>query len=402
MNWRRCEHSRRRDDDACERLHVGVARRDLIGSTCRRTRIERGVSGMEFTYEALPQRVIFGPGKRAEIATEVDRLGGERVFLIADSGAHSFGDEVAAALGGRVGVRWGEAVQHVPEELAARARSLATESNADLIVSIGGGSSTGLAKAIAASHNLPIIAIPTTYAGSEQTTIYGVTGDRHKEVGKNPAVLPKAVIYDAELTVGLPASVTGPSAFNALAHSVEALYAPGHNPVTTALAMDGVRAIHRSLPTVMATPSDLAARGELLYGAYLSGMALGATAAAFHHKICHVLGGAFNLVHADAHSVILPHAIAFLAPALPDEMARLGDALGAPGSDPAVALWDLASASKVPTNLQALGLQRTDLDDAARRAFADIPQTAPRPFTEADLLGLLTRAFDGRRPGGDT
>ena len=242
--------------------------------------------------------------------------------------------------------------------------------------------------------------MPTTYAGSEQTTIYGVTGNRHKEVGKNPAVLPKTVIYDPELTLSLPTFVTGPSAFNALAHSVEALYAPGCNPVTSALALDGVRAIHRSLPTVMASPTDVEARGNLLYGAYLSGMALGATAAAFHHKICHVLGGAFNLVHADAHSVILPHAIAFNAPALPAEMARLAEALGVPGGDPAAALWDLAVASNVPTTLEALGLERDDLAEAARRAYADIPRDNPRPFDEDDLLGLLTRAFDGTRPGG--
>jgi maleylacetate reductase len=356
---------------------------------------------MKFTYEALPQRIVFGPGTRSEITNEVDRLGGQRVFLIADGAAATAGSEAAAALGDRVVIRWNEAVQHVPEELAARARASATESGADLIVTIGGGSSTGLGKAIAASHNLPIIAIPTTYAGSEQTTIYGVTGDRHKEVGRNAAVLPKAVIYDAELTLGLPPFVTGPSAFNALAHSVEALYAPGHNPVTTALAMDGVRAIHRSLPTVMAAPTNLAARGELLYGAYLSGMALGATAAAFHHKICHVLGGAFNLVHADAHSVILPHAIAFQMPALPAEMARLADALGVPGGNPASALWDLAQASQVPTTLESLGLGHGDLPEAARRAFADIPQTNPRPFTEADLLALLESAFAGTRPGSD-
>lgn len=359
---------------------------------------------MEFVYEALAQRVLFGPGRRRIIAAEVEQLGAQRVFLIADQAASWVGDEVATLLGGRVAQRWGEAIQHVPEELAARARGAVTDVGADLVVSIGGGSATGLAKAIAASHGLRIVAIPTTYAGSEQTTIYGVTGNRHKEVGKNPAVLPVTVIYDAELTVGLPAAVTGPSAFNALAHSVEALYAPGHNPVTTALALEAVRAIHRSLPVVMATPGDVDARGELLYGAYLSGMALGATAAAFHHKICHVLGGAFNLVHADAHSVVLPHAIAFNAPVLPGEMTRLAEALGVPGGDPAAALWDLAVASRVPTSLAALGLGRDDLAEAARRAaieVANLPAPGnPRPCDEADLLALLQRAYDGTRPGG--
>jgi alcohol dehydrogenase class IV len=169
-----------------------------------------------FVYEALPQRVVFGPGRRAEIATEVDRLGVSRVFQITDGAATAIGDELAAVLGHRVTQRWGEAIQHVPEDLAARARAAVTECGADAVITIGGGSATGLGKAIAASHNLPIIAVPTTYAGSEQTTIYGVTGNRHKEVGKNPAVLPKTVIYDPELTLGLPTSVSGPSAFNAL------------------------------------------------------------------------------------------------------------------------------------------------------------------------------------------
>ena len=274
---------------------------------------------------------MFGPGRVSEVADEVDRLGVGRVFLIADSQAKVLADDVAAQLGDRLAGRWHEVVQHVPVELAERAREAVTESAADAVVCLGGGSSTGLAKAIALTHRLPIIAVPTTYAGSEMTTIYGLTGGRHKQTGTSPDVLPKVVVYDPLLTLGLPPSVTGPSAFNALAHSVEALYATGCNPVTTALALEGVRAIARSLPAVMADGSDVAGRSDLLYGAYLSGIALGTTSAGLHHKLCHVLGGTFNLVHADAHAAVLPHAVAFNAPALPDEMARLADALGAPG-----------------------------------------------------------------------
>jgi maleylacetate reductase len=351
-----------------------------------------------FVYEALAQRVLFGPGRRAEVGDEVARLGGTRVFLVYDAFA---GDEVADLLSARsdlaIAAIWREVIQHVPGELAERARQSATDNTADVLVSVGGGSSTGLAKAIALTHRLPIVAIPTTYAGSEQTQIYGITGDRHKRTGKDPIVQPRSVLYDPELTIGLPPNVTGPSAFNALAHSVEALYAPGHNPVTSALAMEGVRAIHQSLPTVMAAPDDIDARGTLLYGAYLSGIALGATAAAFHHKICHVLGGTFNLVHADTHSVILPHAVAFNAPALPAEMRRLEIALGATPGDAAGALWDLAVDSKVPTSLAQLGLAVDDLPEAARRAAAEITDN-PRPFTEADILGLLERAHRGERP----
>ena len=199
--------------------------------------------------------------------------------------------------------------------------------------------------------------MPTTYAGSEQTTIYGLTGGRHKQTGKDPVVLPKAVVYDPELTLGLPPDVTGPTAFNALAHSRRGAVGTEANPVTTALALEGVRAIAASLPRVMAEPGDLDARSQLLYGAYLSGVALGTTSAGLHHKICHVLGGTFNLVHADAHSVVLPHAVAFNAPVLPDEMARLADALGAPGDDPAGALWDLARRRTCRPRSPQLGLR---------------------------------------------
>jgi maleylacetate reductase len=355
-----------------------------------------------FTYDQLPARIVFGPGRLAEVGAEVERLGGRKVMLISDWAAAAAASEVAGQLGSHLVLPWDEVAQHVPVELAERARSAATDSSIDCVVCIGGGSSTGLAKAIALSHAVPIVAVPTTYAGSEQTPIYGLTGGRRKETGKNSIVQPKTVVYDPELTLGLPPNVTGPSAFNALAHSVESLYAPGHNPITTALALEGVRAIHDSLPTVMASPGDVAARGTLLYGAYLSGVALGTTASGLHHKLCHVLGGRFNLVHADAHSVILPHAIAFNAPALPEEMARLAAALGVPDGNPASALWDLAVASNVPTRLADLKghdglLKREDLAGAAHAAAEEITVN-PRPVTEADLLGILERAYEGARP----
>jgi maleylacetate reductase len=360
-----------------------------------------------FSFDQLAARIVFGAGSVASVADEARRLGVRRVMLIHDGAAAPVADGIAGRLGDDMVLRWDEVAQHVPVGLAERARQAATASAADAVLCVGGGSSTGLAKAIALTHGVPIVAVPTTYAGSEQTTIYGLTGGRHKQTGRDPGVLPRVVVYDPELTVGLPPQVTGPSAFNALAHSVEALYAPGHNPITSALAMEGVRAIRQSLPVVMASPGDVPARGALLYGAALSGMALGATAAAIHHKICHVLGGMFNLVHADAHSVILPHAVAFNAAALPAEMARLAEALGEPGGDPAAALWDLAVASRVPTRLADLhgthtdggaGPLRRDQLPAAAARMADEITDNPRPVSEADLLGILQRAFDGLRP----
>ena len=355
-----------------------------------------------FTFDQLPARIVFAPGALARVGEEVDRLGTAHVMLIHDNATAEQAGLIAEQLGARLAIRWGEVAQHVPVELAERARAAATERGIDAVVTLGGGSSTGLAKAIALTHRVPIVAVPTTYAGSEQTTIYGLTGGQHKQTGKDPIVLPRVVVYDPELTLGLPGCVTGPSAFNALAHSVEALWAPGNNPITSALALEGVRAIASSLPTVMAEPANVDARGDLLYGAALSGMALGATAAGLHHKLCHVLGGRFNLVHADAHSVVLPHALAFNAPALPAEMARLAQALGVPGDDPAGALWDLAHRSQVPTRLADLSgsdgpMQRELLAEAAATAAAEITVN-PRPVTEPDLLGILERAFDGTRP----
>jgi maleylacetate reductase len=360
--------------------------------------------GPVFDYEARPQRVVFGPGRRREVAAEVDRLGRSRAILISGATAE-IGDELAGVLGGRLAGRWDEFVQHVPVELAERARAFVDDRDADVVVTVGGGSATGLAKAIALTHRLPIVAVPTTYAGSEQTPIYGLTGGRDKQTGKDPVVQPVSVVYDTELTLVLPPEVTGPSAFNALAHSVEGMYAEGHNPVTTALALEACRAIANALPLVMERPADLAARGGLLFGAYLSGVVLGATSAGLHHKIAHVLGGTYDLVHADAHSVLLPHVVAFNAAAVPDEFARLADALGVAGGDPAVALWELAAASRVPTALadlksqhEGVALAPDDLTEVARRVAAEAPPN-PRPVDAGELLALLKAAYEGGRPG---
>ena len=355
-----------------------------------------------FTFEQLPMRVVFAAGAVASIGDEVRRCKAERVMLIHDAIAKATADFVAEQLDSLLATRWDEVAQHVPLELAERARAAATNAKVDLIVCIGGGSATGLAKAIALTSRVPIVAVPTTYAGSEQTSIYGLTDTAHKQTGKDPIVLPRVVVYDPELTLDLPPQVTGPSAFNALAHSVESLYATGCNPITSALALEAVRAIADSLPKVMRSPRDVEARGGLMYGAALSGMALGATSAGLHHKICHVLGGMFNLVHADAHSVVLPHAIAFNAPALPTEMRRLAEALGSPGRDPAALLWDLAVNSQVPTKLADLAgsdgpLKRDNLSAVAEAAAKEITAN-PRPVSAKELLVLLEHAYDGVRP----
>jgi maleylacetate reductase len=349
-----------------------------------------------FTYESLPSRVIFGVGALRDVGEEVARLGTTRIFLIADAQAKAIGDEVAEALGPAVAARWDEVAQHVPVELAERARAAADAARADLVVTIGGGSSTGLAKAVALTSGLAILAVPTTYAGSEMTPIYGLTG-RHKETGRSLAVLPKVVVYDPALTTGLPPGVTGPSGFNAIAHCVEALYGPGHNPVTSLMALEGVRAIGRSLPAAVADGRDLDARTDVLYGAWLAGVALGATGTALHHKVCHALGGTYDLVHGDVNAVMLPHAVAFNTPGAPDDMRRVAEALGAPDGDAARALYDLAVAIGAPTSLEAIGMPYDGLDEAAERAAADTTVN-PVPVTPAAVRSMLERAWRGQRP----
>lgn len=350
-----------------------------------------------FVYTQRERKLVFGVGTRHGLVQYLNELESQKVFVISDPNGASALTDIVAPCAARVVHIWTDVRQHVPEDLAASAREEVTRAGADTLLTFGGGSSTGLAKAIALSHELPIIAIPTTYAGSEQTTIYGVTGNRHKQTGSNPKVLPRVSIYDAELTLELPKNVTGASAFNALAHCVNGLSAKGANPVTSAIALEGVRAIVESLPSVMAHPRDVSARERLQYGAAMAGITLGDTSTGLHHKICHVLGGAFNLTHADTHSVILPHSTAFNADALPREMAQLREALGCSRGDEAGALWDLAKRSGVPTSLKQLGLESSNLKEAAERAVNEISSN-PRSVTAELLEVLLQSAFAGGRP----
>ena len=355
-----------------------------------------------FTYVASRGRVVFGVGAVEQIIAELRVLDIDCVFLIADGSAPAIGDRVQTLLGKQMAGRWNEVVQHVPVELAERALDAAERSGADAVVCVGGGSSTGLAKAIVLTTEWPIIAIPTTYAGSEMTSIYGMTGGAQKRTGKDPVVLPQTVIYDPALTVDLPANVTGPSAFNAIAHCVEALYGPGHNPVISVLALESIRAISTSLGRVIASPRDLDARGDLLYGAYLAGIALGATGTALHHKACHVLGGMFGLVHGDMNSVMLPHALACNASAVPDVAARVADALGTPaGVSAAAALYDLAVSVGAPVSLREIGMPESGIAAAAPH-IVSVTNAAvganPRVIDVASVTAMLDAAYRGLRP----
>jgi maleylacetate reductase len=350
-----------------------------------------------FTYQAHPARVVFGAGALQQLPAEIERLGARRALVLCTPGQADAGARVAALLGERAAGVFAKAAMHVPIESAREARDEARRVGADCAVAIGGGSTTGLGKAIALDSGLPIIAIPTTYAGSEMTPIYGITEGGLKTTGRDARVLPKCVIYDPELTLGLPFAVTVSSAFNAIAHAAEGLYAPDANPVVSLMAEEGIRACVAALHALQADASDLNARTDALYGAWLCGMVLGATTMGLHHKLCHTLGGSFNLPHADVHTVVLPHALAYNAGAAPDALRRIGRALGADADDVPRALQDLARRFGAPTSLAALGMPADGLDRAADLAVSNA-YANPRPLDRAALRALLQRAFDGALP----
>lgn len=351
-----------------------------------------------FAYEALPGRVVFGAGaSREKLAEEVDRLGARRLLLVATERERALAEALARPLGERVAATFTRVRPHVPVEVARAARMAAERAGADALLSVGGGSTTGTAKAVALETGLPIVAVPTTYAGSEMTPVWGRTEAQRKTTGRDPRVLPRVVVYDPELTVSLPPAVTGPSAINAIAHCVEALYARGANPITSLQAEEGIRALAVGVRGAVERPADLEARGELLYGAWLAGAAFAVAGSGLHHKVCHVLGGAYDLPHAELHTVVLPHAVAFNAPALPEVMARVARALTA--GEAATGVFDLARAIGAPTALRDIGMREEDLEEAVGLVLEAAPADNPRPVDEDGVRGLLRDAFLGRRPG---
>ena len=352
---------------------------------------------MRFVHEFAPARVVFGAGAVGAVGEEVARLGANRALLIASPSQAAAGDVIAAALGDRAAARIGETASHVPAEQATAARRIAAEARCDAIVAVGGGSAIGLAKIVALAHAIPILAVPTTYSGSEMTSFWGLTEGGAKVTGRDPRVKPRTVVYDPALTVTLPVPVSAASGLNAMAHAVEALYGRTTSPVSALMAEDCIRALASGLRRVARAPAQLDARAEALYGAFLGGAALEGAVMGLHHKLCHVLGGAFGLNHADTHAVILPHATAYNAGAAPAAMARIARALG--GTDAAAGLHALAAEIGAPTALAALGLAERDLDRAAELATQS-PYDNPRPVERASVRALLGDAFHDREPAG--
>ncbi|MEX1126088.1 MAG: maleylacetate reductase [Acidimicrobiia bacterium] len=348
-----------------------------------------------FTYELLPGRVVFGAGTIVRLPFELDVLEASRVVLISDNMAKTDADQIESDLGGRVVGRIGEIEPHVPIEKVEAARRLTDDRQADAVVTIGGGSTTGVGKAIVLEKELSFLAIPTTYAGSEMTPIYGITAGDVKRTGRDPRVKPKTVIYDVDLTLDLPTEVTSGSTMNALAHCVEALYAQERSPIVSIMALEGIRALKRGSVVVAGDPGNVDGRSDLLYGAFLAGASLGAVGMAIHHRICHVLGGTFGLAHGDANAVILPHVVAYNRGAEPEVMAALADALGV--AEPAQGIRDLAETLGAPTSLSDLGIKEPDLDRATEM-IVDGGGYNPRSVERKWIRQLLEDAFTGRPP----
>ncbi len=354
---------------------------------------------LEFTYTALPSRVVFGVGSLGQLGAEIERLGAHRALVLCTPEQRASAQRVAELLGSRAVGIFDRAVMHVPIETAREARAQATRLGADCAVAIGGGSTTGLGKAIALDSGLPIVAIPTTYAGSEMTPIYGITEGGIKKTGRDARVLPRTVIYDPDLSATLPLGLSVTSGLNAIAHAAEGLYAHDGNPIMSLMAEDGIRAIGQALPALKTQPTDAQARAQALYGAWLCGAVLGAVAMGIHHKLCHTLGGSFNLPHAETHTVMLPHALAYNAAAAPVAMQRIARALGAPaGVSAAQAVFDLAAASGAPTALEGIGMPADGLQRVVELALTQ-QYPNPRPLERAALAQLMADAFEGRRPG---
>ena len=350
---------------------------------------------LDFVHSAAATRVIFAPGSLGRIAEEAAALGIERALVLCTAGQRHLAEAAMALLGKRSAGLFDGARMHVPKALAREACLYATSLGADGLLAIGGGSTIGLAKAIALDIGLPIVAVPTTYAGSEMTPIYGLTEAGAKHTGRDVRVLPRTVVYDPELTFGLPVALSLTSGLNAIAHAAEGLYARASNPVLNLLAEEGIRARAAGLPRLAAAPHELAARSECLYGAWLCGTVLGQSGMALHHKLCHVLGGSLNLSHADTHAVMLPHTLAYNAPAAPEAMRRIARAIGRP--EASVGLHELANALGAPTALRDLGVAAADLERITDLVLTNAYWN-PRPLDRDAIAGLLRRAWAGARP----
>jgi maleylacetate reductase len=349
----------------------------------------------DFVYQAQPSRVVFARGSFARLAAEVEALGAKKALVLCTPQQQEQAQAASELLGTLSAGVFAGAQMHVPIEGAREAREHARSVSADCAIAVGGGSTVGLGKAIALESSIPIIAVPTTYAGSEMTPIYGITENKLKKTGRDPRVLPRTVIYDPELSAGLPVNLSVVSGINAIAHAAEGLYARDGNPIMSLMAEEGIHALAAGLRRVVHDPVDIEARSDCLYGAWLCGSVLGHVGMALHHKLCHTLGGSFNLPHAETHTIVLPHALAYNSEAAPEAMARIARALGS--ADAADGVFQLAAELGAPTGLRDIGMTEANVAQACEIALAN-PYWNPRPIERDGLMTLLANAWAGKPP----
>lgn len=349
-----------------------------------------------FVYQSSPGRIIFGAGSINKAAEEITGLECRRALVLSTPYQAPDAEALAGALGDLSAGVFTGAAMHTPVHVTESALAAYEASGADCVLSYGGGSTIGLGKAIAWRNETPQLVIATTYAGSEVTDILGQTEDDQKTTIRDPKIRPETVIYDPELTVGLPLSMSVSSGMNAMAHAIEAVYAPDANPVTSLIAIEGVRALKDALPRIVADPRNLKARSDALYGSWLCGIVLGSVAMSLHHKLCHTLGGGFEMPHAETHAALLPHTAAYNFEAAGEALKPLADLFD---GDLGGGLHDFASQIGAPLTLRDLGLREADIDRAADMAV-ERPYANPRPVTRDGIHALLTRAFQGTRASG--
>jgi maleylacetate reductase len=277
-------------------------------------------------------------------------------------------------------------VVHVPKPVAEAGIAAAGKVEANGLVAAGGGAAIGLAKMITRNLGLPILAVPSTYSGSEATPIWGMTEGERKLTGRDIGVLPRTILYDPELTLALPAAVSAASAMNAFAHCVEGLWVADRTPFLVALATEAARRFAAHLPRIIADGGDRDARAQCLAAAWLAGTVL-AAGTALQHKLAHVLGG-LGLPHAETHAIILPHVVRFNLPAAPEASARLAEALG---GDPADRLDEMLAGLPIPRKLADVGFDPAKSDFVADE-IAALSIAVPRAVTADDVRGLLAAA----------
>jgi len=350
---------------------------------------------LTFQHRSLPWNILFGVGAIRRLPEELDKLGLTRVLVLTSPEQVEQGCVAVEILQGRAAGSFNKATMHVPLATVEQAEKAARRLGADSTLSIGGGSTTGLGKALALRLSLPNIVIPTSYAGSEMTNIWGITQDGKKTTGRDDAVLPTLTIYDPELTLTLPPAFAGPSGLNAMAQAVVNVASQNVNPFVSSMALEAIRKLSHGLPMIMVEPDSMTARSEVLLGACFAGAAIGTGTSSLHHRLCHAFGGTFNTPHAETHAILLPHCVAYNAAATPDGTQRIARAMGVDNA--AMGIHELAKIVHAPTALQDIGIDRDDLDRVVALVM-EVPPENPEPVTGRKLRVLLENAFHGHKP----